>query len=149
MKDEVRVIMSCTVLSRQRFSLIVTVWLPLCWVYRQDLNCMLIFRKSWAAAKESASARECCCTVELPHSLYGCAAVCLCACVSVQVKDVMYHLYMQALGNMRMLVPKEVRILRHVLSLEDPREMMGALTAAFSPGTELEVQNAADDYLYT
>jgi len=108
MKDEVRVIMSCTVLSRQRFSLIVTVWLPLCWVYRQDLNCMLIFRKSWAAAKESASARECCCTVELPHSLYGCAAVCLCACVSVQVKDVMYHLYMQALGNMRMLVPKEV-----------------------------------------
>lgn len=73
----------------------------------------------------------------------------LCGCVAVQVKDVMYHLYMQALGNMRMLVPKEVRILRHVLSLEDPREMMAALTAAFSPGTELEVQNATEDYLYT
>ncbi|CAI7883282.1 unnamed protein product, partial [Closterium sp. NIES-53] len=65
------------------------------------------------------------------------------------VKDIMYHLYKQAQINMRMLVPKEVRILRHVLSIDDPRQQLTELTNAFSPGGELEVQNASEDMLYT
>lgn len=59
----------------------------------------------------------------------------------------MYHLYMIARGNMQRLVPKEVRIMRHVLSLEDPKEQFAALTEAFSPGAELEGKDI--DLLYT
>lgn len=59
----------------------------------------------------------------------------------------MYHLYMVARGNMQRLVPKEVRIIRHILSIEDPKEQFAALTEAFSPGDELEGKDA--DMLYT
>ena len=65
------------------------------------------------------------------------------------MKDVLFHLYQQSLSNLRMLVPKEVRILRHVIAVEDPRERLAALTEAFSPGDELQVQNADSDLLFT
>ncbi|GJP52491.1 hypothetical protein CLOM_g11599, partial [Closterium sp. NIES-68] len=89
-----------------------------------DSTLMLMITKAWAAAKESNMMKD-------------------------EVKDIMYHLYKQAQINMRMLVPKEVRILRHVLAVEDPRQQLTELTNAFSPGGELEVQNASEDMLYT
>ncbi|CAI5475584.1 unnamed protein product [Closterium sp. Yama58-4] len=89
-----------------------------------DSTLMLMITKAWAAAKESNMMKD-------------------------EVKDIMYHLYKQAQINMRMLVPKEVRILRHVLSIDDPRQQLTELTNAFSPGGELEVQNASEDMLYT
>ncbi|CAI5501591.1 unnamed protein product, partial [Closterium sp. Naga37s-1] len=89
-----------------------------------DSTLMLMITKAWAAAKESNMMKD-------------------------EVKDIMYHLYKQAQINMRMLVPKEVRILRHVLAIDDPRQQLTELTNAFSPGGELEVQNASEDMLYT
>ena len=59
----------------------------------------------------------------------------------------MFHLYNVARGNMSRLVPKEVRIIRHLLSIEDPRESFAELTNAFSPGDELEGKDI--DSLYT
>ena len=43
----------------------------------------------------------------------------------------MFHLYNVARGNMSLLVPKEVRIIRHLLSIADPRESFAELTNAF------------------
>ncbi|MCO5547965.1 hypothetical protein L7F22_001420 [Adiantum nelumboides] len=87
-----------------------------------DSTLMLLITKAWAASKESTIMKE-------------------------EVKDILYHLYMIARGNMQRLVPKEVRILRHVLTLEDPKEQFAALTDAFSPGAELEGKDI--DLLYT
>lgn len=44
-------------------------------------------------------------------------------------------------------MPKEVRILKYLLSIEDPQEQMSALQDAFTPGDELEGTDV--DYLYT
>eukprot|EP00250_Pteridium_aquilinum_P004743 c14943_g1_i1 orf=610-2004(-) len=87
-----------------------------------DSTMMLLITKAWAASKESTMMKE-------------------------EVKDILHHLYMIARGNMQRLVPKEVRIMRHVLSLEDPNEQFAALTEAFSPGAELEGKDI--DFLYT
>lgn len=87
-----------------------------------DSTLMLLITNAWAASKESNMMKE-------------------------EVKDILYHLYMVARGNMQRLVPKEVRIMRHVLSLEDPKEQFAALTEAFSPGAELEGKDI--DLLYT
>lgn len=66
---------------------------------------------------------------------------------SWQVKDILYHLYVTARGNLQRLMPKEVRILKYLLSIEDPEEQMSALNDAFTPGEELEGTDV--DYLYT
>eukprot|EP00249_Psilotum_nudum_P016196 c25709_g1_i1 orf=188-1702(-) len=87
-----------------------------------DSTLMLLITKAWAAAKESNMMKE-------------------------EVKDIMYHLYMVARGNLQRLVPKEVRIIRHILSIADPSEQFEALTNAFSPGDELEGKDV--DQLYT
>eukprot|EP00897_Mesotaenium_endlicherianum_P001529 jgi/Mesen1/1403/ME000130S00491 len=87
-----------------------------------DSTLMLLITKAWSAAKESTMMKE-------------------------EVKDIMFHLYKSAHGNMQRLVPKEVRILRHILSFDDPSERMAALTDAFSPGSELEGETV--DTLYT
>ncbi len=63
------------------------------------------------------------------------------------MKDIMFHLYNVARGNMSRLVPKEVRIIRHLLAIEDPRERISEMTNAFSPGDELEGKDF--DNLYT
>ncbi|KAL3680930.1 hypothetical protein R1sor_023886 [Riccia sorocarpa] len=91
---------------------------------RQELDStlMLLITKAWAAAKESTMMKE-------------------------EVKDIMFHLYNVARGNMQRLVPKEVRIIRHLLSIADPRERFACMTDAFSPGDELEGKN--EDMLYT
>jgi len=59
----------------------------------------------------------------------------------------LYHLYVTARGNLQRLMPKEVRILKYLLSIEDPQEQISALQDAFTPGDELEGTDV--DYLYT
>ncbi|KAJ7523511.1 hypothetical protein O6H91_18G052300 [Diphasiastrum complanatum] len=87
-----------------------------------DSTLMLLVTKAWASAKESTMMKE-------------------------EVKDILYHLYTVARGNLQRLVPKEVRIIRYLLSIEDPKERFAALTDAFSPGEELEGKDI--DHLYT
>lgn len=65
----------------------------------------------------------------------------------MQVKDILYHLYMTARGNLQRLMPKEIRILKHLLTIEDPDEQLCALKDAFTPGAELEGKDV--DSLYT
>lgn len=66
---------------------------------------------------------------------------------SFQVKDILYHLYMTARGNLQRLMPKEIRILKYLLTIEDPEEKVSALKDAFTPGEELEGNDV--DCLYT
>lgn len=87
-----------------------------------DSTLMLYITKAWASAKDSSMMKD-------------------------EAKDIMYHLYMVARGNLQRLVPKEVRIIKHLLSLEDPEERTAALAAAFSPGAETQGKHV--DMLYT
>ncbi|KAG2314695.1 hypothetical protein Bca4012_065504 [Brassica carinata] len=87
-----------------------------------DSALVLMITKAWSAAKESNMMKD-------------------------EVKDILYHLYVTARGNLQRLMPKEVRILKYLLSIEDPEEQMSALQDAFTPGDELE--GADVDYLYT
>ena len=64
-----------------------------------------------------------------------------------QAKDIMFYLYSVARANMAKSVPKEIRIIRHLLSVEDPRQRFEEMTMAFSPGDELEGKD--QDRLYT
>lgn len=64
-----------------------------------------------------------------------------------QVKDILYHLYVTASGNLQRLMPKEIRILKYLLTIEDPEERLSGLKDAFTPGEELEGQDV--DCLYT
>jgi hypothetical protein len=59
----------------------------------------------------------------------------------------MLQLYNVARGNMSRLVPKEVRILRYLLSINDPQERSAEMRNAFTPGLELEGKDV--DELYT
>lgn len=54
---------------------------------------------------------------------------------------------MTARGNLQRLVPKEIRILKYLLTIEDPEEQGAALRDAFTPGDELEGKDM--DALYT
>jgi hypothetical protein len=87
-----------------------------------DSALVLMITKAWSAAKESNMMKE-------------------------EVKDILYHLYVTARGNLQRLMPKEVRILKYLLSIEDPQEQISALQDAFTPGDELEGTDV--DYLYT
>nr|VDD54586.1 unnamed protein product [Brassica oleracea] len=87
-----------------------------------DSALVLMITKAWSAAKESNMMKD-------------------------EVKDILYHLYVTARGNLQRLMPKEVRILKYLLSIEDPKEQMSALQDAFTPGEELEGTDV--DYLYT
>ncbi|CAI9116378.1 OLC1v1017510C2 [Oldenlandia corymbosa var. corymbosa] len=87
-----------------------------------DSALVLMITKAWSAAKESDMTKD-------------------------EVKDVLYHLYMTARGNLQRLVPKEIRILKYLLTIEDPEERMSALRDAFTPGDEIEGKDV--DCLYT
>jgi len=54
---------------------------------------------------------------------------------------------MTAVANLQRLVPKEIRIVKYILRIEDPEEQLSALKDAFTPGEELEGYN--EDTLYT
>ncbi|OIW13899.1 hypothetical protein TanjilG_31788 [Lupinus angustifolius] len=87
-----------------------------------DSTLVLMITKAWSAAKESNMAKD-------------------------EVKDVLYHLYKTAVGNLQRLVPKEVRIIKYLIKIEDPEEQLCALQDAFTPGEELEGKDV--DNLYT
>lgn len=87
-----------------------------------DSALVLMITKAWSAAKESDMTKD-------------------------EVKDVLYHLYATARGNLQRLMPKEIRILKYLLTVKDPEELMCALKDAFTPGEELEGKDV--DCLYT
>ncbi|XXG79047.1 hypothetical protein AAC387_Pa09g0202 [Persea americana] len=87
-----------------------------------DSALMLMLTKAWSASKESNMMKD-------------------------EVKDILYHLYMTARGNLQRLMPKEIRILKYLLTIEDPDEQLCALKDAFTPGTEHEGKDV--DSLYT
>lgn len=51
----------------------------------------------------------------------------------LQVKDIMYHLYMKAKEATERGAPPEVRILKHLVSISDPRHRATELENAFKP----------------
>lgn len=87
-----------------------------------DSALVLMITKAWSAAKESSMMKD-------------------------EVKDILYHLYVTASGNLQRLMPKEIRILKYLLTIKDPEEKLSALKDAFTPGEELEGQDV--DCLYT
>uniref|UniRef100_A0A7I4F0W2 Uncharacterized protein n=1 Tax=Physcomitrium patens TaxID=3218 RepID=A0A7I4F0W2_PHYPA len=87
-----------------------------------DSSLMLLLSKAYAASKESTLMKE-------------------------EAKDVMLQLYNAARGNMSRLVPKEVRILRYLLSINDLAERSAEMRNAFIPGLEMEGKDV--DQLYT
>lgn len=64
-----------------------------------------------------------------------------------EVKDVMYHLYLKAKEATAREAPAEVRILKHLLTLEDPAQRAAELDNALQPGPELVTDT--QDYLST
>ncbi|CAH9128294.1 unnamed protein product [Cuscuta epithymum] len=87
-----------------------------------DSALALLITKAWSAAKESDMTKT-------------------------EAKDIMYHLYKTAIGSMQRLMPKEIRILKYLLTIEDPEQHICALKDAFTPGEELEGKDV--DLLYT
>ncbi|KAF9610785.1 hypothetical protein IFM89_024894 [Coptis chinensis] len=83
-----------------------------------DSALVLMITKAWSAAKDSNMA-----------------------------KDILYHLYKSAKGNLQRLMPKEIRILKYLLTIEDPEQRLCSLKDAFTPGDELEGKDI--DCLYT
>jgi hypothetical protein len=65
----------------------------------------------------------------------------------LQAKDIMFHLYMTAVANLQRQMPRDIRILKHLIMIEDPEERVSALNDAFTPGPELQGENV--DTLYT
>ena len=68
--------------------------------------------------------------------------------IYLQVKDILYYLYKTAVGNLQRLVPKEVRIIKYIIRIEDPEEKLCALNDAFTPGDELEGKDVDNLYTY-
>jgi len=66
---------------------------------------------------------------------------------SEEVKDIMGHLYWRMKASMAELQPPAVRILKHILSMDDPVDRQMALEQAFTPGPEMAM--GQDDMLYT
>lgn len=58
-----------------------------------------------------------------------------------EVKDVMAHLYFKMKDTTTRQQPNEVRILKYILTMEDPIDQRNALEEAFTPGPELEEAN--------
>ncbi|XP_043719588.1 uncharacterized protein At4g37920 [Telopea speciosissima] len=87
-----------------------------------DSALVLMITKAWSASKESNMMKD-------------------------EVKDILYHLYMTARGNLQRLMPKEIRILKYLLTIKDREEQLCALKDAFTPGDELEGKDV--DCLYT
>lgn len=52
------------------------------------------------------------------------------------------------MGNLQKLVPKEVRIVKYLIQIDDPEEQLSALKDAFTPGEELEGKDVDNLYTY-
>lgn len=55
---------------------------------------------------------------------------------------------MTARGNLQRLMPKEIRIVKYLLTIDDPEERLCALQDAFTPGQELEGKDVDNLYTY-
>mmetsp|Transcript_47316 Transcript_47316/g.120752 ORF Transcript_47316/g.120752 Transcript_47316/m.120752 type:complete len:419 (-) Transcript_47316:13-1269(-) len=66
--------------------------------------------------------------------------------VQEEVKDIMAHLYFKAKETAAAEQPPEVRILKHLLTMEDPMERNEAMDQAFEPG-EAGKDGADQDFL--
>lgn len=89
---------------------------------RLDPALLLMMAKAYAGSKETDITRE-------------------------EVKDVMAHLYFKAKESFAQQAPKEVRILKYLLTVESERDRAELLAQAFQPGAELEAGDV--DYLCT
>ncbi|KAM7489405.1 hypothetical protein LguiB_026889 [Lonicera macranthoides] len=87
-----------------------------------DSALALTATKAWSAGKESSMMKD-------------------------EAKDMLYHLYLKARGNLQRQLPKEIRIIKYVLTIKDPEERLSALKDAFTPGVEVEGEDV--DVLYT
>jgi hypothetical protein len=83
---------------------------------------LLTMAKAYASAKESNMTRE-------------------------EVKDVMAHLYFKAKETFSRQAPAEVRILKHLLTIDSPNDRRAALDQAFERGPEMTM--GAEDLLCT
>lgn len=64
-----------------------------------------------------------------------------------ECKDMLFDNYLDAKIYLQESLPKEVRILKHILPISDPETLLCTLKDAFTPGFELEGTHV--DYLYT
>ncbi|CAJ2658049.1 hypothetical protein L195_g009113 [Trifolium pratense] len=87
-----------------------------------DSTLVLMITKAWAAAKDSNMTKP-------------------------EVKDILFHLYQTTVANLQRNIPKDVRIVKYLIQIEDPEEQLSALKDAFTPGVELEGPDV--DSLYT
>ncbi|KAJ8424007.1 hypothetical protein Cgig2_032391 [Carnegiea gigantea] len=87
-----------------------------------DSSLVLMITKAWAAAKETNIVKD-------------------------EVKDMLFHLYLRGIGSLQRQLPKEIRIVKYLLTIEDPEEKLSALRDAFTPGEETEGMEV--DMLYT
>ncbi|PSC75274.1 cytochrome P450 [Micractinium conductrix] len=87
-----------------------------------DPALLLMMAKAYAGSKETDITRE-------------------------EVKDVMAHLYFKAKESFAQQAPKEVRILKYLLTVDSERDRAQLLAQAFEPGPQLEAGDV--DYLCT
>lgn len=64
--------------------------------------------------------------------------------VQEEVKDIMAHLYWRMKASLAEQQPKAVRILKYLLTLDDPLERASAMDQAFTPGPELSLDDKTD-----
>jgi hypothetical protein len=60
----------------------------------------------------------------------------------------MYHLYKATKSSLRSIVPKEIKLLKHLLNITDPEERFSALATAFCPGDDNEAKDPKAIYTY-
>ena len=65
----------------------------------------------------------------------------------LDVLNISSGMYAQAKESFAQMQPPEVRIMKHLLSLDDPRQRSDELAAAFQPGPDLETKT--HDFLST
>jgi hypothetical protein len=64
-----------------------------------------------------------------------------------EIADVAMHLYFRTQGQILKYMPREVRILKHLLCLEDPLIFKSELERALNPGPDIETKTV--EYMYT
>ena len=69
--------------------------------------------------------------------------------VQEEVKDIMAHLYFKSKEAAARDQPSEVRILKHLLTMDDTMERMEALEMSFEPPSSSETSSADEDLLTT
>lgn len=93
--------------------------------------------RSLVQAKDTALQQQAhgACLQSLFFAVAACDANTLTACIPGSPPA--FH--MQAKETAARQQPKEVRIMKHLLSMEDPQQRRASLTEAFTPGPEVEV----------